>query len=247
MDRKRARENTRQIWILVLSFALFLASAWVVFDELFAPLDNEGERVTVPDYTGVNADSVMPPSWLEIRNEYRYNTDVPAGTVIAQSPTGGSQRKITKSRPICKLTLTVSLGAETVRLPDVVGEDVRRAESILHEIGLAVRTEVRTGAYPEGTVYAMHPRADTELPKGSMITLSVSAGVPAATVTVPDVVGMQRGEALTALWLAQLSVDEVIEEASDAEEGVVIRQNYQSGTVVMAGTRITLTVSRRKE
>ena len=148
---------------------------------------------------------------------------------------------------IKELTLTVSLGAETVRLPDVVGEDVRRAESILHEIGLAVRTEVRTGAYPEGTVYAMHPRADTELPKGSMITLSVSAGVPAATVTVPDVVGMQRGEALTALWLAQLSVDEVIEEASDAEEGVVIRQNYQSGTVVMAGTRITLTVSRRKE
>ena len=247
MDRKRERGEARRIWILVLSFALFLASAWVVFDELFAPLSDEGESVTVPDYTGVNADAVTPPAWLEIVNEYRYNTNVPAGTVITQSPTGGSQRKITEARPTCKLTLTVSLGAETVRLPDVVGEDVRRAESTLRALGLAVRTEVRTGAYPEGTVYAMQPRADTELPKGSMITLSVSAGVPAVTVTVPDVVGMQRGAAFTALWLAQLSVDEVIEEASDAEEGVVIRQNYQSGTVVMAGTRVTLTVSRRKE
>ena len=247
MDCERERGSTRRVWILVFAFTLFLSAAWVVFDELFAPLDDEGETVTVPDYTGAHTDSLIFPEWLELETEYRYDDDRVAGTVISQSPTGGSRRKITEARPTCKLTLTVSLGTESVYLPNVLGTDVRHAESALRQKGFAVRTEVKPGAYPEGVVYDMSPRGDAELPRGSMITLFVSAGTPAVTVTVPNVIGMQRGEALTALWLAQLSVAEIIEEESDAEEGRVIRQNYQSGTVVMAGTRMTLTVSRQKE
>ena len=66
------------------------------------------------------------------------------------------------------------------------------------------------------------------------------------TVTVPDVRGLSRSEALMQLWLAQLSVLDVIEEDSVEEPGVVIRQNYLPGTVVMAGTKLTLYVSREQ-
>lgn len=246
MDRKGEMENVRRVWILVFSFTLFLASAWVVFDELFAPLDQSSEVVTVPDYAGMEADQIDAPEWLAVQTEYRYYSDVPAGKVVTQSPVGGSRRKISEERPQCTVTLTVSLGAQTAELPDVVGLDVRVAESTLRKLGFAVQTKISTGAYPEGEVFAMQPRANTVLPMGETVTLMVSAGVPAVTVSVPDVRGMSRGEALTALWLAQLSVAEVIETESDEAAGTVIGQNYQPNTIVMAGTRITLTVSRQR-
>ena len=75
------------------------------------------------------------------------------------------------------------------------------------------------------------------------MTLTVSAGEPAVTVTVPNVVGLTRADALIRLWLCQLSVGSVIEEISAEEAGSVIRQSHQPGTVVMSGTKITLYVS----
>lgn len=237
----------RWVWALILAFALFLSAAWIVFDELFAPMESSGETVTVPDYTGAASESLSPPAWLTVRTEYRYNAEVPAGEVISQSPVGGSRRKITNERPQCEVRLTVSLGEEHVYLPNVVGEDVRVAEAALREAGFAVESIFSTGAYPEGEVLAMRPVGGRELPRGSRVTLSVSAGVPAVTVTVPDLRGMQREEALTALWLSQLALDRVIEEDSMQSEGTVIRQNYQPDTVVMAGTKLTLYVSRRRE
>ena len=235
------------VWAVILSFALFLSGAWVVIDELFAPLDRGGETVTLPDYTGERSDGIQVPSWLDVEVEYRYDASIPQGVVLSQSPTGGSRRKLTEDAPTCKLTLTVSLGTEEVLLPNVIAQDVRMAEATLRAAGFAVESEFFTGAYPEGEVFEMTPRGGVRLPRGSRVRLSVSAGVPAVTVTVPDFFGMQRGEALTALWLAQLSLDRVVEVDADEAPGTVVRQDYQRGTVVMAGTKLTLYVSRQKE
>ena len=246
MKKKKdpARSERRRVFALTVALALFFASAWVVFDELISPFDEGGASVTVPDYLGMQSDRIQVPSWLEIHTEYRYDTNAPAGEVLAQSPAGGSRRKLSDSGEKCRLALTVSLGEERVMLPDLVGEDVRTAEAELRRLGFAVESRFSTGAYPEGCVLEMSPRGGRELPKGSRITLSVSAGAPAVTVTVPNVCGMERGEALTALWLSQLSVGEVIEEDSAEAAGTVIRQSHPSGTVVMAGTKMTLYVSR---
>ena len=239
-----ARRERGRVLALTVALALFFASAWVVFDELISPFDEGGESVTVPDYLGMQRDLIREPSWLEVHTEYRYDANAPAGEVLSQSPAGGSRRKLSEAGEKCRLTLTVSLGEERVMLPDLVGEDVRTVEAELRRRGFAVESRFSTGAYPEGCVLEMNPSGGRELPRGSRITLLVSAGSPAVTVTVPNVCGMERGEALTALWLSQLSVGEVIEEDSEEESGIVIRQSHPSGTVVMAGTKITLYVSR---
>ena len=243
--KPKANERLHNRWVfLFFSTLLLLAVTWVVVDVLFDPFYADSKTVTVPDYLGIDIESVVTEDWMELVIEYRYDKNAAAGTVISQAPSGASQRKLGRERPTCKIVLTVSLGEETVRVPDVVGMDAREAESMLRELGFVVKTEVSTGAYPEGEVYWMEPRAESVLPRGSTVTLSVSAGVPAVTVTVPDVRGLPRGEALMRLWLAQLSVLEVIEEDSVEEPGVVTRQNYLPGTVVMAGTKLTLYVSR---
>lgn len=245
MGLKNSDQKARRlVGILLISFLLFVSSAWVVFDELFAPLEEDMQTVTVPNFEGQVAEKIEVADCFDVVTEYRYDASTPAGVVLAQTPGGGSQRKISPDRPTCKLTLTVSLGAETVNLPDVVGQDVRVAENTLRNVGFAVKTEVSTGAYPEGMVFDMKPTGNQILPVGSHITLFVSAGTPAVTVTVPDLRGLSRGDALTRLWLSQLSVLEVVEEPSDEDAGIVIRQNYQPGTVVMAGTKLTLYVSK---
>lgn len=248
MKSSRNERNTKRlVGVLLISFLLFISSVWVVFDELFEPLDASIQTYTVPHFEGKREAEIRAEEWLEVEREYRYDADVPAGVVLSQSPSGGSLRKISADRPTCKLRLVVSLGEQTATLPNVVGEDVRVAESILRAVGFAVKCEISTGAYPEGEVFDMKPNGGTVLPVGETVTLYASAGTPAVTVEVPDLRGLTRGEALMRLWLSQLSVAEVLEEDSQAVAGTVIRQNYQPGTIVMAGTRLTLTVSREWE
>ena len=241
------RKNQRwryRIGLLLLSLLTFLSVTWVVLDDLFAPFEREGRTVTVPSFVGLDAAEIEGEDWIELEIEYRYDDSARAGIVTAQSPAEGSVRKISDRYPVCRVSLTVSLGSETVLLPDVVGLDVRDAEARLRRMGLAVEQRISAGAYPEGEVFGMSPHAGERVPVGARITLYASAGTPAVTVEVPDLYGLSRGEALTKLWLSQLSVAEVVEVESEEASGIVVGQNYPPRTVVMAGTKLTLYVSR---
>ena len=246
-QKKKNKGVRLGVGLLMMTFLLLLSSVWVVFDSLFAPFDTVGETVTIPDLEGMAAESVQTEPWIELETEYRYDPKTPAGVVLSQSPTGGSMRRISAASPTCKLRLTVSLGQETATVPEVIGMDVRVAESCLRAAGFTVKTEIRAGARPEGEVYDMTPTGGEIAPVGSSVTLYASAGEPQVTVAVPDLCGLTRGDALTRLWLSQLGLAEIFEVESDAEEGVVVRQDYRAGTVVMAGTKLTLYVSKRKE
>ena len=230
-----------------MSLVLAVAAAWIVFDDLFSPFGEKSLSVEIPDLCGKRLESVDLADWLDTKVEYRYDKRYAAGVILAQSPVGGSRRKLTAQNPQCKLTLTVSLGEETVVLPNVIGRDRREVEAQLREMGLGVKTETVTGTYPEGTVFDMEPRVGAEVPVGGTVKISVSAGTPSKTVTVPDVRGLSRSDALVQLWLAQLAVGDVIEVDADAEGGTVIRQSHQGGTLVLAGTKVTLYVSREWE
>ncbi len=238
------RKIRRRVGLLLLSFVLFLSSLWVVIDEIFAPLGEESTVVTVPDCEGVRLEELQTVPWIEREIEYRYDPRVPAGVILSQSPKAGSTRKLTSERPTCTLMLTVSLGLETAEVPALIGSDVREAQMRLRQMGFAVRTEIGTGAYPEGEVYEVSPRAGTVIPVGSEVVLYACAGTPAVTVKVPDLRGLSRAEAITQIWLSQLAVAEIVEEESFEEAGVVIRQNYPPDTVVLAGTALTVYVSK---
>ena len=245
METRRERRTRRMVELLLLSFLLFISSVWVVLDDLLALMDEGQETVTVPDFEGLTLSEIDPAEWLEIKTEYRYDDGTPSGVILSQTPSGGSRRKIGQDRPTCDLTLTVSLGRETAQLPDLIGADVRVATVKLREAGFVVKTVISAGAYAEGEVYRMEPHGGDVLPVGTEVTLYAGAGAPAVTVTVPNLCGLSRGDALTRLWLSQLAVAELLEVASDAEEGIVIAQDYPPGTIVMAGTKLTLTVSGR--
>lgn len=223
---------------------LFLAVGWLVFDNLFMPFGERSVSVEIPDYCGLSVSELSDDARMELAIEYRYDARIPAGQVFSQTPAAGSRRKLTAAHPKCEVSLVVSLGKETVTVPEVMGRDGREMESLLREMGFVVTVSERESTNNTGTVLFVEPRAGTELPKGAEVVLTVSAGMPSESVSVPDVRGLMRSEALVRLWRAKLAVGEVIEVDSDQEGGTVIRQSHQGGTLVQAGTKITLYVAK---
>lgn len=241
---KRRRTSWKHLCgVALLAISFCAAAAWITFDTLFSPRAHTGEAVRIEEYCGRELGMLSFPPYLEVHTEYRYDAGVRAGIVLSQTPVGGSQRKLTRENPTVSLTLVVSLGKESAIVPSVVGLDAREAESSLRQCGFAVEVRHTASAYPEGRVLGVEPTVGEQLPVGSKVTLLVSRGVPPESVSVPDVRGLSREDALVTLWLSQLSVGEVIEEPSLTEEGTVLRQSHQPGTLVLAGTKVTLYVA----
>lgn len=243
---RKIKNRNRHVARFAALFAALLAlsAAWIVFDDLFAPRHETAMAVEIPDFCGRQAEAISMPEWIDAKTEYRYDPAHPAGTVIAQSPRGGSRRRLTAQHPRCELRLTVSMGARRLAMPATVGQDVREAERILRELGFSVRRIERKSAYPEGAVLESEPRAGELLPEGATVTLTVSTGAPSAFSIVPDVVGLGRSEALVQLWLNEISLEQMIEIDADLPAGTVVAQSLVAGTRVAASSKITLYVSR---
>ena len=183
----------------------------MIFDVLFGAHETGAFSLEIPDLTGKEAAAIPTDARLKYELEYRYDADTEAGWVISQSPSAGSRRKLTAQAPTYTVRLTVSLGVESVTVPDLCGTDVREAAASLRALGLSVREERRESGYPEGCVLSVEPHADAAVPKGSTVTLTVSAGIPTESVTVPDLCGLSKSDALIRLWLAKLSLGEIEE------------------------------------
>ncbi len=231
--------------LLLFSVLLLAASCFVVADVLFRPFEARAETVEIPDFCGQNEDELTVPEWAEAEIVYKHDTETPTGRVISQAPRAGSRRRMTDGT--CKIHLTVSLGREHVTLPEAVGRDARELQAELRALGLSVEVSEIASAYGAGRVISMQPRAGSEAPIGSTVRLEVSTGVQEKSVEVPLLVGMTRAEALVQIWLSELSVGEVREEWSVSPAGEVIRQSHSPGTLVPAGTKIDLYISKSEE
>ena len=225
-----------------IALLFFFAMSWTVGDALFGFTADGGKIVTVPSVCGLCESDLSLPDWAEIETSYRYDANTPAGIILAQSPEAGREWKIRDGETRI-LSLTVSLGAEEKTVPNVTGQNVREATAALRNMGFAVREE-RVSGGTHGEVIAVFPSEGSMLRVGETVTLTVSQGEITKTVIVPNLAGLSRGHALIELFRAELSVETVTEEYSDAPEGTVIRQSPTAGSAVAPGTKIRITVSR---
>lgn len=248
MSEPSTKTNRNVPKALLFSVLLLFAVSFTVFDCLFSPFAEQGRVVQIPDYCGQRQETLAFPEWLCATVEYRYDSNTEAGTVLSQSPTGGSRRRLTAETPDCAVTLYVSLGQQYALLPNVIGEDVRVACARLRGLGFSVATQFCEAPYEEGRVLSTSHAVGALLPSGQQIVLTVSAGIPQEIVTVPELVGKSRTDALMLLWLSRLNVCEVLEESAPlSAAGQVLRQSHQAGTRVRAGTKITLYVAKQTE
>jgi len=129
------------------------------------------------------------------------------------------------------------------KVPNVLGMVYEDAEQELRRAGFsAERGETRShAASPAGTVLEQSPAPGSRELAGTPIRLVVSGGQRAASV--PNVVGMPRADAETAIEGAGYSIGEVTEQASEQPRGDVLATSPRGGERLAQPGTVSLVVS----
>ncbi len=159
--------------------------------------------------------------------------------VFKQYPLAGKEVK-----QHSKLTLYVSLGEEQVKIPEILeDDDVKAYSKRLTLLGFKVE-EVKepSKTVKEGDIIRVEPGTGEKIGKGATVQLFISSGKEA--VKVPDVIGLEKAQAIQELKDAGLTVveDDILVENSSYSKNVVCDQSIESDTEVAADTEIVLTV-----
>jgi serine/threonine-protein kinase len=197
-------------------------------------------QTEVPDVVGETRDAAIAAlarADLEWRVVPLYS-DKPENTVIAQDPRPGDKVDIGT-----RVRINVSRGVQPVSVPPVVSQPYENAKSVLEGAGFRVTRRNVESTEPAGTVVGQDPAANTEVPPGSTIVLSVSKGPK--NVQVPDVTTQDEATAKSTLEAAGLKV-EVTRQQTDnpGDNGFVISQDPPGGTQAPAGTTVTIVVGQ---
>jgi eukaryotic-like serine/threonine-protein kinase len=223
------RHGWRWAILTILVVALAGLAAWA--------LTRPGE-VTVPSVLGEKQDSatqILEARGFDVEVE-EFESDAPVGEVVEQDPRAG-----TEADEGATVTLSVSSGLGTAKVPDVAGLPERRAAKALEDRSFLVETEERfSNDVDEGLAIGTEPKAGSKLKAGSTVTLIVSKG--GNLVDVPNVVGLQQQIAENQLEAADL-IPNVETQNSDQPEGTVVAQDPAGATQVESGSEVTVVVS----
>ncbi len=241
-DRKGLK---RLLFGAICSVLVFVFGAALVFSYYFLPIQSETLTVTVPNFVGKDEVEARVDVPFVIIKEWVYSDDTPRGQVISQEPFGSARRKIDADGGVCPITLTISLGQKTNKVPDVVGLPYMSAATALREIGARVRTVYVYDSDSESEIVLdCSPPTRSPIKAGEQVTLFVSKSRVSGSVKVPDLTGMQREDACADIMSLGLCVGEIESQYSTTlPEGAVISQSLMPDIYVEHGTYIDLVVS----
>ncbi|MEU9139447.1 Stk1 family PASTA domain-containing Ser/Thr kinase [Streptomyces sp. NPDC048404] len=207
---------------------------------------NSGQFTKVPPVlakTEQQARTQLQGAGLDVKRvKHAYSDTVKRGTVISTDPGVGERIRDNDS-----VTLTVSDGPRTVKVPDLKGFALFKAKDVLKGDGLAAGMVTRAFSedVTKGFVIGTDPAAGTERHSGSAIAIVVSKGSP---VELPDVSGSSVEDATAQLEGAGLKVRIAPERVnSEFDKGQVARQTPAAGREAATGDTVTLTLSKGPE
>ncbi|MFF8636268.1 Stk1 family PASTA domain-containing Ser/Thr kinase [Streptomyces pilosus] len=207
---------------------------------------NSGQFTKVPPLltkTEQEARDRLADAGLDVgRVEEAYSDTVERGRVIGTDPKAGARIRGNDS-----VSLTVSRGPQTVRVPDLDGYPLDKARSLLEDEGLkpGMTTREFSETVAAGSVISTEPGKGTEVRTDSAVALTVSKGSP---VDVPDVAGDELQDARAELEEAGLKVKVAAERVnSEHDAGEVARQSPAPGRQAAEGDTVTLTLSKGPE
>lgn len=204
---------------------------------------NSGQFTRVPALIGKSekeARQALDKAGLDVKSvRHDFSESVARGTVINSDP--GTNERV---RGNGSVTITVSRGPKIVKVPDVTGEPLARAEREIRRAGLApgVVTRRFDENFAQGSVIGTEPAAGSGRSPDTAVSIVVSKGAP---IEVPDVTGETAEDAKAALEDAGLKVEIAAERIHSPEEaGAVARQSAAEGTRLAGGDTVGLTLSK---
>lgn len=212
-------------------------------------ISEKSVEVDVPNvmnFTKELAIKVLQSKGFVVEIIVKETNDFADGTVMAQSATG-------KAKTGSAVTITIAKNNKlteeiAVELPSLTGKTLDEAKGLLRgEIFIAVTDERYDETYPKGTIILQDPLEKTNVSRYSVVKVVLSKGKQSdEKVVVPSVELTSKSQAVATLEKLGLKVL-VKEEFSDSfAKGVVISQNVKKGTLVNAGSTVSIVVSSGK-
>ena len=224
-------------WTLagILLLAIMAAAGYYVFMHVVSG----GAYVTVPDLTGVSvtdAYALLIKNGLEIGEPREmYNASVPKDFIIAQRPAAG--RVVRTGR---KVHLTISVGLEKIKAPNLVGMKWEAAKEKIEGDGrflLGTRASMPDSA-PIDTVIGQEPAPGEKMARGTPINLLVSDGKIGERFLMPDLTGKSMEDAQRFAARQGMIVIPVLVDNPDAPFDRVLKQKPQPGTLCRRGQQV---------
>jgi beta-lactam-binding protein with PASTA domain/predicted Ser/Thr protein kinase len=241
--------------VVLILLLLILAGLLFALARVLTDSTNGGEQIdlTVPAGGVVGkpeatARQALDVAGFDVTSVQEKNDTVAKGLVVSVDPAEGTTVKVDKGKRGAA-TIHVSSGADTVKMPSVVGQQKDDAVNFLKSQGF---TNVTTQDAPSddpnvaaGEVTKQDPAENQDVAKDVQITLTISSGK--TKVPVPNVAGKSVAEAASTLGSAGLDGSKTVSEASDTvPKDQVIRTDPPAGTEVDKGSKVTIVVSSGK-
>jgi eukaryotic-like serine/threonine-protein kinase len=194
--------------------------------------------LTVKEATALLAPLGLTLSIKEVVNDPK----IPENQIMSQEP-----KVDTQVRSGSAIVVTVSGGLGQTTVPNVQGQVATAAQQLLqtspYNFVVTLVNEAST-TIEQGRVVRTEPAIGAQSPAGSAITVFVSSG--GNKVAVPQVEGQTEADAKTLLANAGLIPEIKYQDvpATDVNNGKVITQGTDSGTLVEPGFVIRLTIGR---
>ncbi len=238
------------IFIIVTVLLLWIATKFLDYYTM------HGSTVVVPNFVGLSINSekvkdLADDNHLEFMiADSIYDASKPKGMVLAQDPLPGT--KVKKQR---KIYITVIANMpEQVKMPNLIDLTLRQAIAMLETYGLKVGKLSYIPDIAENSVLkqnfngkAINP--DAIVNKGSKIDLVLGKGLGNETVSIPNLVGKSREDAIKAINSASLNVGvETFEDESDTLNVKVYKQSPdRSQGYIRVGSPIDIWYKSNKE
>lgn len=243
--RRRKKENGLVgVFLGIITALILVAGLFFGYNYLKGALSGGGsDEVAVPNVVGDDLDTAK--SKLE-KLGLTYE-------VVAKEKTDGKANIVTKQDPEAdfkvkkdfKVSLTISESEDSVEVPNVVGETILDAESILYKYGLklAEPSYEEDSEHEEGTIIRQEPSEGSVADKNSLIKVVVSKGNSNA-IEVPDFVGRNKDEVIKEITDLGLKYKITSKDSEDYDKDIVTEQSVTSGSTVEKDEVISLVVSK---
>ncbi|MCB4791732.1 MAG: PASTA domain-containing protein [Elusimicrobia bacterium] len=217
-----------------------------MFDWIMSAALHSRKEVIVPDVKGKSIyDALRLVSSLDLGLKIEgeeLNQDLPAGTVIRQTPYPGITVREGKL-----IRVIVCQGGEVIFVPKLIGQPVRSARIAIRSAGLNLGEESSkfSAVYEKEQVITQDPGPEKIVERDSLVNLVVSAGLPPDNIKlVPNFAGKNIEDVKS--WAAENKIELNIseEETTSFSMGTVMSQKPEPDDELKNGEKISLTVAK---
>jgi serine/threonine-protein kinase len=197
----------------------------------------------VPPIAGLSAEQARgllePRGLLLILDGEKVDDKVPAGTLTAQKPLGGS-----RLRRGSEVHASLATAMAPPIVPKVAGMTLDAARELLTKTRLhpGAVTEATSDTVPKGQVISTAPVVGVEVKAETLIDLVVSSGPDASAI--PSVIGKRLSKAKELLEKAGfVAGNTTMGSNDDYDQGVVIKQNPAANAQAAKGAKVDLVIN----